>query len=109
MGHNENTIKKADVPWSDAVVMVCTKCSRKIVGDEKLADDFKKSLKSAFKDAGLGKRVRSVTSSCLDVCPKNRMAIAIVRRNNGTEVVTVEPNILETELFERVRAMAVQS
>lgn len=109
MAHNENSIEKADVPWSDAVVMVCTKCSRKIVGDEQLADDIKKSLKSCFKEAGLGKRVRSVTSSCLDVCPKNRVAIAIVRRNNGTEIVSVEPDIKATELFERVRAMAVET
>ncbi len=109
MGQSENTIEKADVPWSDAVVMVCTKCSRKIVGDERLADEFKKTLKSAFKEAGLGKRVRSVTSSCLDVCPKNRVAIAVVRRNDGTEVVTVEPDIKESELFARVCAMAVNS
>ena len=26
-------IESADVPWSEAVIMVCTKCSRKIIGD----------------------------------------------------------------------------
>lgn len=99
-------VENAEIPWSDAVVMVCTKCSKKIVGDERLADDFKKSLKGSFKDAGIGKRVRTVTSSCLDVCPKGRMAVAVAMRNHGTKMVTVDADIKERDLFDEVRKLA---
>lgn len=100
-------VETAEVPWSEAVVMVCTKCSRKIVGNEDLADRFKKVLKGSFKDAGLNKNIRTVTSSCLDICPKDRVAIACVRRGGTTRAVTVEPNINETELFTEVRKLAL--
>jgi NADH:ubiquinone oxidoreductase subunit E len=100
-------IESAEIPWSEAVVMVCTKCSRRIVGDEALADSMKKTLKSAFKDAGLGKSVRTVTSSCLDICPSGRVAIAVMRRNNGTKAITVDPDIKEHELFSEVRKLAI--
>ena len=99
-------IENADIPWSDAVVMVCTKCSRKIVGNEDLADQMKKTLKSAFKENGLGKRVRSVTSSCLDICPKDRVAIAVMRRNAGTKAVTVEEKISDRDLYDEVKKLA---
>ena len=99
-------VESAEVPWSEAVVMVCTKCSRKIVGDEALADTMKKALKLSFKEAGLGKSVRSVTSSCLDICPKDRVAIAVARRNHGTLAITVEANIKDRDLFEQVRKLA---
>lgn len=99
-------IENADVPWSDAVVMVCTKCSRKLVGDESLADQMKKTLKSAFKEGGLGKHVRTVTSSCLDICPKERVAIAVMCRNDGTHAITVDPKIDDRSLFDQVKKLA---
>ncbi len=86
--------------------MVCTKCSRKIIGDESLADHFKKSLKHSFKEAGFGKTVRTVTSSCLDICPKDRVAIAVLRRNAGAKAVTVEEKISEADLFAEVKKLA---
>ncbi len=100
-------VENAEIPWSEAVVMVCTKCSRKIVGDESLADSMKKTLKSSFKENGYGKSVRSVTSSCLDICPKDRMAIAVVRRNAGTRAVTVDKKISDRALYEEVKKLAI--
>jgi hypothetical protein len=107
MGCEVADVEAADVPWSEAVVMICTKCSRKIVGNEDLADSMKKTLKHAFKEAGFGKSVRSVTSSCLDICPKDRVAIAVVRRHAGTRAVNVHPKIDAKTLFSEVRKLAV--
>ena len=100
-------VESAEIPWSEAVVMVCTKCSRKIVGDEALADSMKKTLKHMFKENGFGKNIRTVTSSCLDICPKDRVAIAVVRRDAGTRAVTVSAKIDDTTLFEEVKKLAV--
>ena len=97
--------ESADIPWSQAVVMVCTKCSRKIVGDESLADSFKKSLKLSFRDAGYAKNVRTVTSSCLDICPHERVTIAVLKPGAKAQAITVEPKIGESELFEEVQKL----
>lgn len=98
-------VESADIPWSEAVVMVCTKCSRKIVGDERLAEEMKKTLKSSFKENGYGKSVRSVTSSCLDICPKDRVAIAVIRRHGDARAITVHPKIDDKTLFSEVRRL----
>ena len=100
-------IESSDVPWTEAVVLVCTKCSRKIAGDESLADALKKTLKLAFKDAGFGKNVRSVTSSCLDICPKDRVAIAVAKRRADTRAITVDPKIDDVALFTEVKKLAL--
>jgi NADH:ubiquinone oxidoreductase subunit E len=94
-------VEESNVPWSHAVVMVCTKCSKKIVGHDGIADDMKKDLKGELKELR-GKAVRVVTSSCLDVCPKNRMALAIATRNNGTRAITVEAKIKTSALVAEI-------
>ncbi|RYZ75417.1 MAG: hypothetical protein EOP05_07885 [Proteobacteria bacterium] len=94
-------IEAADVPWSHAVVMVCTKCSKKIVGSEALADDMKKDLKGELKSLR-GKAVRVVTASCLDVCPKNRMALAIASRNQDTVALVVDPKTKLSTLVDEI-------
>lgn len=56
-------------PWSD-LVLVCSKCLRK-QGREELRGELKRALKHA------GRRdVRVVVSGCLDVCPKDGVALA---------------------------------
>lgn len=94
-------IEVAEVPWSHAVVMVCTKCSRKIMGSEAMADDMKKDLKGELKSLR-GKAVRVVTSSCLDVCPKNRMVVAIASRHKDTVTLVVEPKIKLSALVDEI-------
>lgn len=94
-------IKQEQVPWSQAVVMVCTKCSKKIAGDERLADDLKKELKGDFKDLR-GKAIRVVTASCLDVCPKNRLTVAVAPRAGETRTLTFEPDTKKSELISEI-------
>lgn len=94
-------IQQEQVPWSQAVVMVCTKCSKKIVGDERLAEELKKELKGDFKDLR-GKAIRVVTASCLDVCPKNRLTVAIAPRNGETRTITFEQDTKKSALIEEI-------
>lgn len=68
----------------DALVSVCRACD----GDGKA---LRRALEAELKERGLQKRVRVVSSSCLDVCPKRAIAIAISDRRNvpGTQYVAV--------------------
>ena len=69
-------IEPAEVPWSHAVVMICEKCARRS-DDDKFSSDLKSELKAKLKDEGYSKQVRVITTSCLNVCPKNRVAVAV--------------------------------
>ncbi len=53
-----------------ALVAVCAKCD----GDPKA---LRRRLKREFKDRGAKGSVRVVASSCLDLCPKRSVAIAV--------------------------------
>jgi hypothetical protein len=94
---NPGAIRPVEPPWSDAIVMVCNKCFQRrqatggSTGELGTADELKSYLKSELKHR-LGKgRVRAVVSTCLDVCPEDRLAIAIARRTAqpGVETITV--------------------
>jgi hypothetical protein len=72
-------LQEAEVPWSDAVIMICTKCAKKISlrdSDVDLSDGLKHAFKAQIKGAGLQPKIRTVTTSCLDICPDDRIAIA---------------------------------
>lgn len=57
----------------DVLVSVCSKCD----GDGKA---LRSSMKRELKARGRGTSVRVVASSCLDLCPKRAVGIAIVDR-----------------------------
>ena len=74
-------VEKQKTAWSDAVVLICEKCGKSLDGlklkeDGNAAENLKKYLKSELKERGCGKRIRVVTSSCLDICIKNEVAIS---------------------------------
>ena len=68
---------RARATWRDEVVFVCRKCMRKqrkgVDGD---GTSLRKWLRRALKQAGLGKRVRVLETSCFDLCPKRGVALA---------------------------------
>lgn len=101
--NEEKDIQKEPVPWEDAVIMVCEKCSRKMTGDVEHTQEIKKELKGLFKNK-YGKKVRVITSSCLDVCPKDRIAIAVASRASGNnfQVYTVGEKARPELFFEEI-------
>lgn len=86
------SLKQCELPWSDSIVLVCTKCARKI-GDEQIAQDLKDSLKAEIKQRFGKDPIRVSTASCLGVCPEKRITIVIGRRNGepSFEAYCVEP------------------
>lgn len=100
-------IEKQKTPWSEALVTICEKCGKSLDGlklkeDGNAADNLKKYLKSRFKELPSPKKVRVVTSSCIDVCIKNRVAVAYNPTGVGPQpqqTWTVHPEADREELF----------
>ena len=65
-------------PWSE-VVLICAKCAAKLGRGRKGRTELRGEIKHALKHRGLGKQVRVVETTCLDLCPKNGQTIATRR------------------------------
>ncbi len=66
----QGDIRAVRLPKRDTLVSVCHTCS----GD---GSALRSALKKEFKRRGCGKTVRVVKSSCLDICPKRAVAVAV--------------------------------
>jgi predicted metal-binding protein len=62
-------------PWSD-VVLICAKCAAKLDRGSRGKTELRGEVKQALKKSGLGKHVRVVETTCLDLCPKGGQTVA---------------------------------
>lgn len=101
----DNKIESVDVGWSDTVVMICTKCGKQIhnSADQESPERLKSELKSKTK-AEFGKSVRVINSSCLNICPVDKVAIAVAsRKDPGVfKGYIVDPKTSGEELMETI-------
>ncbi len=98
--NDKTEIIGADLGWSDSVVMICSTCGKQFE-NSKLADSperIKKELKSLTKER-LGKAVRVITTSCLNICPKDKIAI-VKGSKSKFEAINVDPEIPAEQIFE---------
>jgi predicted metal-binding protein len=87
-------------PVDIALVLVCEKCGSRLARKDednvsrRLASRLKKKCKEAF-----GKKaVRTVLTSCLDVCPEDRVTVAIVpTAGNGAAAQFFEVDVRDVE------------
>ena len=79
-------VQIAKPPWTD-LVLVCRKCVRKAG-----ARSFRKELKGALRRAGFGARVRLAETSCLDLCPKRRIVLALGSDLAARRILVASPN-----------------
>ena len=71
---SQQTFEESTPTWTDALVLVCEKCCDK---KDVSAKDLRKDIKSQFKEQGLGHQIRVVSTSCLGICPKNQISMAV--------------------------------
>ncbi len=87
--------KRADqrtepAPWSE-VVLVCAKCAAKLGRGHRGKTELRGEIKQALKHHGLGKTVRVVEVSCLDLCPKGGQTVATARQLAAGRLTVVGP------------------
>ncbi|HEX7675764.1 MAG TPA: (2Fe-2S) ferredoxin domain-containing protein [Bdellovibrio sp.] len=102
-------LKKEETPWSEAVVLVCTKCSKSISASSlqeegNAGENLKTFLKKSFKESGDLSKIRIVTSSCLDVCIDETQAVTFASVEGDTETFTVHPEKDREELLKLLKS-----
>ena len=102
-------LKKEETPWSEGVVLVCTKCSKSISASSlkeegNAGENLKTFLKKSFKESGDLSKIRVVTSSCLDVCIDELQAVAFASTHGKTETFTVHPEKDREELLKLLKS-----
>jgi predicted metal-binding protein len=76
-----------DPPFSTGLILICDKCGKRMKADfdenpsRELVARLKKESKEVF---GKGE-VRAALTSCLDICPEDRISVAIVPTGGHTE------------------------
>lgn len=98
-------MKKESTPWTEGVLLVCTKCHKSISPSSlqeegNCGDNLKMYLKKKLKDEGLNSQIRVVTSSCLDVCIDEEQAVSFASTSGKTETFILHPEKDREELLE---------
>lgn len=101
-------MKKEANPWSEGILLVCTKC-HKAINPQSLheegnaGENLKNFLKKSLKESGEFSKIRVVTSSCLDVCVDDFQAVTYAGVDGETETFTVQPEKDREELLRYLR------
>ncbi len=70
------------IPFSRAAVLVCEACGKKIMTasgvSENPAHKLKNELKLELKKLQMNEKYRALQSSCLNLCPENKIGVAVV-------------------------------
>ncbi len=94
-------MRTIDPPVSTGLILVCEKCGKRMQGDgdknpsRKLASRLKKMSRELFDK----REVRVALTSCLDICPPNRVSVAIVpvgRPTQAPSFLTVKTEDIES-------------
>ena len=87
-------IEIAAAPVTEALIFICEKCGKKIASAdrENPSRDLQQDLKAMIGETGNKGRIRAALTSCIDVCPKNAIAVAIVdaSRSRDDQYLTLE-------------------
>jgi hypothetical protein len=93
-------MRPVDPPVSTGLILVCDKCGKRLKADldenpsRELVSRLKKGSKAVF---GKGE-IRAALTSCLDICPEERISVAIVptgASSGPTKYFTVRPSDIE--------------
>lgn len=76
--------ESVDPGWSEALVLICEKCCEKQSVELK---ELRKEVKETLREQGRKGELRVVSSSCLGICPKDKVTMGVVSRTGNSEVV----------------------
>lgn len=99
---NNIKIENAEVVWDSAVVMICNDCGQQF--SENKLKEAPARIKNELKDktkSEMGKSVKVVMTSCLSVCPENKIAMAVASKKDPAvfRAYTINPNSSGEEFY----------
>ncbi len=67
-------------PVTETLILICEKCGKKQVSDdeENPSRTIQLALKEHIKSSGKKGVLRAVVTSCMDICPKDEIAVGLV-------------------------------
>ena len=93
--------------WSEQIVLVCNNCRApgaiKPSCGHHGADELRSWLKDRLKEGGEWGGIRVVTTSCLDVCPSDGVAVSIQEAGEEPELWILDPEVDRENLLARIR------
>jgi len=107
----EAPMQRVQPKWKQTgLVLVCERCSKERIPEEdpdkaREIRDFhlRDWLKRKLKDDGHWGKVRAVSTSCLDVCARRRVTVAIdFPGSDSPEVFVVDPVVEKDELYRTI-------
>jgi predicted metal-binding protein len=98
-------VEKTEIPFKK-IVMICSHCGDQFNSNQSMGtvERIKNELKSCVKEKMAQGEVRVITTSCLSMCPANKIAIAVAGLGQTTPFVglAVDPYIAKEELFDQL-------
>lgn len=105
-------MKSVTPKWeASGAVLVCQKCYRERIPDEtpeiaqRIGDfQLREWLKERCKEAGFGKRVRVIGTTCQDICEVARVTVTILPTGAGgqRETFAIDPLEEREAIFKRI-------
>lgn len=99
MPKSDRSITTAETPDRRATVFICEKCGKRVGGSghknpsHRLASQFKRQSKHQFEKGD----VRIVLTSCMDICPDDRIAITLLPCASGSAPSYLQAKIDDIE------------
>jgi predicted metal-binding protein len=97
-------INPVEAPVSEGLILICDKCGKKL--ESKSEENPARELQSELKEQGkrrFGKgKIRTVLTSCMDLCPKGEIAVAILKNDSpfqNSQFFTVSAETKNTAEF----------
>lgn len=92
--------------WQNGLILVCSQCTveqfsdsyHRVSSGTTASEELQKWLKSRLKFDGLWGKYRVVSSSCLGVCPKERVAVVLYHNAVGQQCFIISGHS-EREIF----------
>ncbi len=99
--HHDKGITGAEAPWQNCLA-VCSKCARKVKAMQGDKTQLRVQLKALIAAKGIKKLVRAVDVSCLDVCPENKITVALFSET-GAQITEVGPGTEAQQILSHFR------
>lgn len=94
---------------AEGLVLVCERCSTERIPEEdpefaaRLGDfRLRDWLKAKLKEDGRWGAIRAMSTSCIDVCARRRVTVAIEPERGPTRVLVVDPIDEKEALYEAI-------
>lgn len=113
-GWSRSDLLEVNPKWQKAVVFICSRCGDRLESEEPdlkshvWADGLRRWLKMKLvQDLCWGKKVRVVTTQCLDICAKGRMTVFVSTMgiNSSQKIFLVNPVLHRKKIYEKIRSL----